>query len=70
MEIQVKCGEFPACGFRVHDEYYAQKRRFPPRLCANCHGIIEIVRADTNSVAEGYQMNDEGRVRLVVAEGK
>lgn len=65
---QVVCAN--GCGFRVHDRYYEDKKRFAPGMCARCNGPLLIVKPFTNEVIHGAFMvvdtrsPDAGRVEV------
>jgi len=58
--IHIVCDARDTCGFRVHQDYYAEKPRFMPGLCARCNGPLAFVRAYTNDVVEGVSMHLSG----------
>lgn len=53
-QVQVKCAN--NCGFRVHDRYFEQKKRFSPGLCPRCNSPISIVKPFTDTVVVGARM--------------
>lgn len=51
------CGAQVPCGFRVGEDYYREKRRFMPGVCARCNGPVRIVTAYTENDAPGVEMD-------------
>ena len=62
-QCDVVCSE-PRCGFRVHDRYFEQKKRFMPGICPRCNAPIKIVEAGTNKVVAGAVMGSDGRIEV------
>lgn len=69
MEIEIICGR--GCGFRVGPDYYLDKPRFAPGICARCNGPVSYVRAGTDDQVEGVRMvlAGPGAGRLVMESG-
>lgn len=65
---QVQCARH--CGFRVHDRYFEEKKRFLPGICPRCNAPIEIVEDWTDDVIAGAYMvldptdRDAGQIKL------
>lgn len=57
MQVHIMCGAKNSCGFRVHSEYYRDKARFAPGVCARCSGPIAIVEAFTENAVPGARMS-------------
>jgi len=62
-QIQIVCGQKPACGFRVDDGYFVRKPKFMPGICPRCGGILALVRAHTNTPAKATMDYESGAVR-------
>ena len=47
-EVQIICGRVPSCGFRAHDGYFYEKKRFMAGVCPRCGGPVQVVEAFTD----------------------
>ena len=49
----------PSCTFRVHQDYFKDKKRFTAGICPVCNGPVAIVEKGTDTVSPGLTFATE-----------
>ena len=68
MEFDIVCSRptVGGCGFRVHDRYFEQKKKFAPGVCPRCAGPCVVVERGTDTIVPNREVNkSDGRVVVV-----
>lgn len=61
------------CAFLVHDQYFADKKRFQAGICPNDAGVVEVVQPFTSTVVRGVHVEtnpESNRYGHVVEEAE